>query len=190
MFISFHIDNAVFQVHTLHGQSTIDTLNIAGFQKQLSTTMSAVHTLELDQGCRTQTLDKKNVFEKLFIKLPTLKQFKLPNNCTSEEYGRLLNFSTFQNVCLPWLLCKTLAAVVEWKLWINTDTELNIKERKKRNGREGVEETNGNLQCSFFLLVMLILFTHATRIARVVITLPSCGRQVIYTTLERVQFKS
>ena len=86
IFIHFHIDNAVFAVDALDGKSTVDTLNIAGFQRKLNL-VSELRPLQIDHSCRKQSVNKNNLNEKIFAKDPDLRLFQLPRGCASVPHS-------------------------------------------------------------------------------------------------------
>ena len=74
VFIHFHIDNAVFAVDALDGKSTVDTLNIAGFQRKLNL-VSELCPLQIDHSCCKQSVNKNNLNEKSLRKTLTFGCF-------------------------------------------------------------------------------------------------------------------
>ena len=72
---------------------------------------------------------------------------QIDQTCTADEYKRSLLFEE-DDVCLPWLLCKTLFDVAKSKIWINADTELNLIQQPMQIEGEEESETKS---CKFYV---------------------------------------
>ena len=121
VFIHFHIDNAVFPVDALHDKSTIDTLNIAGFQRKLNL-VSELRPLQIDHSCRKQSVNKNNVNEKIVAKDPDLRLFQLPHGCASVPHSSDLLTLSQKDIYLSWILSRTVLHVLQSKECINANT--------------------------------------------------------------------
>ena len=107
--IMFHIDNANFSEDTTDGKRVTGALMMAGFQRRLTNTMNTEdHFLEVDQCCRTQTLDTTEFNNLEYCFAPNDKNFTLPTGCEKYEKkhvdGNVNLPIDIRRENLPWIL--------------------------------------------------------------------------------------
>ena len=152
VFIHFHIDNAVFAVDALDGKSTVDTSNIAGFQRKHNL-VSALRPLQIDHSCRKQNANKNNLNAKIFAKDPAgvsrrsadLRLFQLPHGCASVPQSSDFLTLSQNDIYLSWILSKPVLNVLQSKECINANTLLQVE------SEETMEDEGENIPISLLV---------------------------------------